>query len=82
MNMRPQQGFLPASAEAFAQHGAGRANAGVRKSCWYLGLKRLWVLHGWCVWLRESTESDSCCHGRNSKGAQGALCSDPEQSWR
>lgn len=28
MNMRPQQGFLPASVTAFAQHGAGGANAG------------------------------------------------------
>lgn len=26
-NMRPQRGFLPASAEEFARHGAGRANA-------------------------------------------------------
>lgn len=28
VNMRPQQGFLPASVAAFAQLGAGGANAG------------------------------------------------------
>lgn len=80
-NMRPQQGFLPASTEAFAQHRAGGADAGVRRSWWYPGLKRLRVLH-WCwVWLLGSLEPaqhsafpDSCCHGCHSKGAWRALC--------
>lgn len=49
-NMSPQQGFLPVSAEAFAQHGAGGADAGGEKETMKAeGLKKLRVLHWCCV---------------------------------
>lgn len=86
VNTRPQQGFLPVNAEAFAQHGAGGADAGGEKELLVPGAGKA---AGVAVWLLGSTESaqhsafpDSCCHGCHSKGAQRALCPVPERSWK
>lgn len=56
---------------------------------WYLGLKRLQVLHEGCVWLLGSTESAQHSAFPMTAAATGAtprepggLCPVPEQCWR